>query len=99
MNIKGYTQIMQIGKLPPKNRRSTSAYCLVVGDNISFWKSKKHIVTINQVQKQIIELWLDQLVKKPRIGDISEDVHLWFASFLLFHETTRNKHKDRLSLH
>jgi len=86
-------------------RRSTSRYCVLVGDNLISWKSKKqHFVTRSSVEAEYrvmtsatCELiWLKHLLKKLQFGKTTQmtlicdnQVALYISSNFVFHERTK----------
>ena len=107
---RGHTQI--VGSCDanwaslPADRHSTSRYCVFIGGNLIFWKSKKHEAVISYSVKvgyramvlATCELiWLKHLLQELRFGKDEQmklvcdnQVALHIASNSIFHEMTKH---------
>lgn len=91
----------------PIDRRSTSEYCILVGENLIFWKSKKHnVIAKSSVEAEYIVMtlvtcelvWLKQLLKDFQFDDVrpmtlicDNQVALHIVSSLIFHVRTKHR--------
>ena len=85
----------------PSDRRCTSGYCVLIGDNLISWKSKKqHIVTRSSRVMASITcelIWLKHLLKELQFGEVAQmklicdnQVDLHISSNPVFHERTKH---------
>ena len=94
----------------PTNRRSTSRYCVFIGGNLIFWKSKKQDVVARssaEAKYQAMALatceliWLKHLLQELRFGKDEQmklicdnQVALDISSNPVFHEMTKHIEVD-----
>ena len=86
----------------PSNRRSTSGYCVSIGDNLISWKSKKQSVVARssaETKYRVMAsaacelIWLKQLLKELQFGEVTQmtlicdnQAALHISSNPVFHE-------------
>jgi len=94
----------------PSNMRSTSSYCVSIGDNLISWKSKKQSVVARsntEAEYRVMAsatcelIWLKQLLKQLQFGEVTQmtlicdnQAALHISSNSVFHERTKHIESD-----